>query len=75
MSSVLCGIGLIFMMAGLLSVVGISDFLLAFVQLTQIHNLPLLNIVPAGWIYLLFGVLILMLVGNAQASGRTRQRY
>jgi len=71
MSPILGAVGLILALSGLLSLVGLSDLPLYFVELTQLHTLPLVNVVPPEWLYLLLGILLLLFAGSSGASSRT----
>ena len=70
MSPILGAVGLILALAGFLSILGLSDFPLNFVELSQLHNIPLLNLIPPAWLYMLLGILLLLFAGNSQASTR-----
>ncbi|NOH00931.1 MAG: hypothetical protein HND47_02610 [Chloroflexi bacterium] len=71
MANFFIGAGCLFGLSGFLSVTNLTDFALNIAKLTRIHTLPLLNLLPAGWAYLIFGV-ILFIIGGAlvrQESG------
>lgn len=52
-------IGFLFGVAGFLSVTGISDFGVELASATQLHALPLLSSLSAGWAYLIVGVVLI----------------
>ncbi len=56
-------LGLVFGLSGFLAVTRITDFALNLVKMTQIHTLPLLNMIHAGWAYLAVGVLCFVIAG------------
>ena len=69
MGTIIGLIGIVFLLSGFLSVAKVTDVLLTFVSQTQIQTLPLLNTIPAGWCFMLVG-LILMGIGGAFYSRR-----
>lgn len=71
MSIIIGAVGLIFALAGFLSLLGLSDFLLYFVELSQLHHIPPMNAIPSAWLYMLLGFLLLLFAGNPQAMSRT----
>ena len=70
MSVIIGLIGLVFSVAGFLSLVKLTDYALNLVMLTQIHTLPLLNAVNPNWVYLGFGILLLVVAGAMQGGRR-----
>jgi hypothetical protein len=75
MSPILGAIGLILAMSGLLSLLGLAEFPLAFIELTGLHTLPLLNVIPPAWLYMLIGALMLLVAGGSPSSGRSGGDY
>jgi len=76
MSPIIGAVGLILALAGFLSLLGLSDVPLVFVEFSQLHTIPLLNIIPPDWFYMLLGILLLLFAGNSQSfMGAGREPY
>jgi len=64
MSTLFSLVGVVFLASGLLSIVNITDVGLDFISNTQIHQLPFLNTIPSGWVYVGLGLILLAIAGG-----------
>ena len=64
MSAILSLIGLVFLVAGLLSVAKVTEIGLDLVSKTQIHTLPFLATYPAVWVYVVLGLVFLAIAAG-----------
>ena len=73
MGGLIVVVGFLFGLAGFLSVTNLTEAGLNIAKLTQIHTLTFLSSYPAGWVYLVLGIL-LMAIGGAFRGRRYYRR-
>ena len=69
MSALISLIGVVFLVAGLLSVANISNVVLDFVSLSKIHLLPFLTTFPAAWVYVVLGLILVAIAAGVSRRG------
>jgi LPXTG-motif cell wall-anchored protein len=61
MGSLLLIVGFAFVLAGFLSIAGISELGMEYARYTQIQNLSFLQSYEETWVYIGFGILLILL--------------
>jgi LPXTG-motif cell wall-anchored protein len=61
MGSLLLIVGFAFVLAGFLSIAGISELGMEYARYTQIQNLSFLQNYEETWVYIGFGILLILL--------------
>ena len=61
MGSLLLILGFAFVLAGFLSIAGITELGMQYARYTQVHSLSFLQTYPETWVYIGFGVLLILL--------------
>jgi hypothetical protein len=61
MGNLLLFFGFAFVMAGFLSIAGFTELGMEYARYTQIHSLPILQGFPDTWVYIGFGIFLILL--------------
>jgi hypothetical protein len=69
MSVLISLVGVVFLVAGLLSIAKITNVVLDFISLSKIHLLPFLATYPSAWVYVVLGVILLVIAAAVSRRG------
>ena len=69
MSALISLVGVVFLVAGLLSIAKISNVVLDFISLSKIHLLPFLNTFPSAWVYVVLGLILVAIAAGISRRG------
>lgn len=61
MSIILFILGLVTLIAGLLSIAKITSVGVKYLELSRIHTLPYVSQLPSAWVYVILGLLLLVI--------------
>lgn len=70
MSVIFLILGFAFLLAGFLSITGLTNVGLEYASFTQFHTLPFVNQYPSAWVYIGLGLVLVLLAYAVGRGGR-----